>query len=210
VVADCTEPGATTTSSARVRGPDAALTFGVVGRLAPQKGQREFLVAFATAFVDEPSSRARVIGAALFGEDAYAESLRTLAVDLGIAHRVDFVGFVGDVATELGHLDALVVPSLVPEGFGLTVVEGMAAGLPVVAPDAGGPAEIIRHDVDGLLVPPGDTVALADALRRLAADPTTRRRLGDAARSRAGDFTPEHSAARLVDALRAAARVRAT
>src|SRR4029079_17908785 len=104
----------------------------------------------------------------------------------------------------------LVVPSLVPEGFGLTVVEGMAAGLPVVAPDAGGPAEIIRHDVDGLLVPPGDTVALADALRRLAADPATRRRLGDAARSRAGDFTPEHSAARLVDALRAAARVRAT
>jgi glycosyltransferase involved in cell wall biosynthesis len=86
----------------------------------------------------------------------------------------------------------------------------MAAGLPVIAPDAGGPAEIIRNDVDGILVPSCDTAALATALRRLAADPALRRRLGDAARTRAHEFTPERSAAQLASALRVAARGRAT
>jgi len=181
---------------------------GFVGRLAPQKGQREFLLAFGTAFADDPSVRARVIGAALFGEEDYAASLRTLAAELGLAHRVDFVGFVADVNAEFARLDVLVVPSLVPEGFGLTVVEGMAAGVPVIAPDAGGPAEVITDGVDGVLVPAGDTAALATALARLGGDPATRRRLGDAARARAADFTPEHSAVRLRDALRAAAGAR--
>src|SRR6185436_14775046 len=107
------------------------------------------------------------IGAALFGEEDYAASLRTLAAELGLAHRVDFVGFVADVNAEFARLDVLVVPSLVPEGFGLTVVEGMAAGVPVIAPDAGGPAEVITDGVDGVLVPAGDTAALATALARL-------------------------------------------
>ena len=151
-------------------------------------------------------ARARVVGAALFGEDVYAASLRDLAAGLGVADRVEFVGFVPDVAVELDALDVLVVPSLVPEGFGLAVVEGMAVGLPVIAPAAGGPAEIVTDGVDGMLVPAGDPAALATALRALAADPSTRRRLGDAARARAVGFTPEHSAARLVEALRAATR----
>jgi glycosyltransferase involved in cell wall biosynthesis len=204
VVPDCVD--ATSAPATSTRAPDSTLTVGVIGRLAPQKGQREFLVAFATAFADDPSARARVVGAALFGEDDYAASLREVAADLGIAERVDFVGFVPDVDAELVRLDVLVVPSLVPEGFGLTVVEGMAAGLPVIAPDAGGPAEIITHDVDGILVAAGDPAALADALRRLGADPGTRRRLGDAARRRARDFTPARSAEQLTEALRAARR----
>ena len=204
VVPDAVDATSAPAASARAAG--SALTIGVVGRLAPQKGQREFLVAFATAFADDPSARARVVGAALFGEDDYAASLRELAADLGVADRVDFVGFVPDVGAELARLDVLVVPSLVPEGFGLTVVEGMAAGLPVVAPDAGGPAEIITNGVDGILVAAGDPAPLVDALRRLAADPMMRRRLGDAARVRACDFTPARSAARLTEALRAARR----
>jgi glycosyltransferase involved in cell wall biosynthesis len=149
---------------------------------------------------------ARVVGAALFGEYDYAASLRDLASELGVSDRVEFVGFVPAVGTELARLDVLVVPSLVPEGFGLTVIEGMAAGLPVVAPDAGGPADIVTDGVDGVLVPPGDAVALASALRRLASDPPTRQRLGDAARRRAADFTPARSAAALGAALRTAAR----
>jgi glycosyltransferase involved in cell wall biosynthesis len=204
VVPDCVD--ATSAAAASRRAPDSTFTVGVIGRLAPQKGQREFLVAFATAFADDPSARARVVGAALFGEHDYAASLHELAAELGIAERVDFVGFVPDVDAELVRLDVLVVPSLVPEGFGLTVVEGMAAGLPVVAPDAGGPAEIITSGVDGILVTAGDAAALADALRGLAADPTVRQRLGDAARRRACDFTPARSAELLAEALHAARR----
>jgi glycosyltransferase involved in cell wall biosynthesis len=66
----------------------------------------------------------------------------------------------------------------------------MAAGLPVVATWAGGPAEIITNEIDGLLVPPGDVPALTNALRRLLDDETLRQRLGKAARERAKDFAP--------------------
>ena len=67
----------------------------------------------------------------------------------------------------------------------------MAAGLPVVAVDAGGPAEIITTDVDGLLVALGDVDAMAGALRRLADDPDLRTRLGAAARRRVEAFDPD-------------------
>jgi glycosyltransferase involved in cell wall biosynthesis len=206
VVPDCAEPVASHEAGA----DSPTLTFGVIGRLAPQKGQREFLEAFAAAFRGAPSTRARVVGGALFGEDDYAASLLVLAAELGIADQVDFVGFVPDVAAEFARLDVLVAPSLVPEGFGLTVVEGMAAGLPVVASAAGGPVEILTDGVDGVLVPPADVAALAHALRRLAEDAPARGRLGAAARRRATQFTPERSAALLANALRTAVRVRAS
>jgi glycosyltransferase involved in cell wall biosynthesis len=100
-------------------------------------------------------------------------------------------GFCDDIGAELGELDVLVHASLITEGFGLVVVEGMAAGLAVVAARAGGPTEIITDGQDGLLYPPGDVHALAAAVRRLAADEPMRTRLGEAARRRARDFTPE-------------------
>jgi glycosyltransferase involved in cell wall biosynthesis len=84
----------------------------------------------------------------------------------------------------------LVHSSTVPEPFGQVVVEGMAAGLPVVAAAAGGPLEIVRDGVDGLLYRPGDVEALAAALRRLATDEALRRRLGDAGRANAQRFRP--------------------
>jgi glycosyltransferase involved in cell wall biosynthesis len=82
-----------------------------------------------------------------------------------------------------------VVPSVWAEPFGIVVIEAMAGGAAVVASAVGGIPEIIEHDVSGVLVPPGDVLALRDALSGLIADPTRRRTLGDAARQRAGDFT---------------------
>ena len=66
---------------------------------------------------------------------------------------------------------------VIPEPFGQVVVEGMAAGVPVIAADAGGPAEIVTDEVDGLLTPPGDVEALAAAMRRVHNDRALRRRL---------------------------------
>lgn len=175
----------------------AGLRVGVVGRLASWKGQHVFLEAFAEAFPDGDTV-ARIIGSPLFGEETYAEQLRGLAERFGIAERVEWRGFREDVFAELAELDLLVHCSTTPEPFGQVVVEGMAAGLPVIASAAGGPAEIIQDGVDGMLVPPSDVDALARQLTRLAADPGLRRRLGDSARLSSRRFSPEAARARVL------------
>jgi glycosyltransferase involved in cell wall biosynthesis len=81
-----------------------------------------------------------------------------------------------------------VAPSVWAEPFGIVVIEAMAGGTPVVASDVGGIPEIVQHGVSGLLVPPGDAVALREALAELIADPDRRRAMGEAARRRSHDF----------------------
>jgi glycosyltransferase involved in cell wall biosynthesis len=179
------------------RGPDGDLVVGIMGRLAPWKGQDVFVRAFAEAFQEAPV-RGRIIGSPLFGEDDYADSLERLVSELGLEGRIEFRGFKEDVWQELAELDVLVHCSITPEPFGQVVLEGLAAGLPVVAAGAGGPAELITNGVDGLLTPPGDVAALATTLRALRDDPKLRDRLGRAGRKRSADFTPERAAETLV------------
>lgn len=82
-----------------------------------------------------------------------------------------------------------VVPSVWAEPFGIVAIEALRGGTPVVASDTGGLAEIVRHGVEGLLVPPSDPVALAGAIRELLVDPDRRDAMSAAARRRAHDFT---------------------
>ncbi|HEY3673386.1 MAG TPA: glycosyltransferase [Acidimicrobiia bacterium] len=172
------------------------LTFTVLGRLAPWKGQDLFLRAFARAFPDGPH-RALVVGGPLFGESDYAASLERLTRTLGIEERVTMTGHVAEPQQHLDHTDVLVHTSVIPEPFGLVIVEGMATGLPVVAADEGGPPETITDGVDGVLYRMGDEVALATALRRLADDPDERARLGAHARRTAYQYLPEAIARRV-------------
>lgn len=176
---------------------DRPLTVGMIGRLAPWKGQHVFLKAFAEAFAGT-ETRAHVVGSALFGEYAYASSLAEKAAELGVADQVEFRGFREDVWDELAQIDVLVHASIRPEPFGQVVLEGLAAGVPVVAANAGGPAEVITHDVDGLLTTPGDSSELAQVLRTLGADPDLRARLGAAGRTRSKDFTIDSTVERLL------------
>jgi glycosyltransferase involved in cell wall biosynthesis len=173
------------------------MTVGIVGRLAPWKGQHVFLEAFAKAFGDTPV-RGRVIGGALFGEDTYEQRLREQAERLGIAGQIEFLGFREDVRVELGELDVLVHSSVIPEPFGQAVLEGMAAGIPVIAANAGGPAELITDGLNGILTQPGDADELAEALRRLASDAELRKALGSAGSRRSQQFTPERTAERIL------------
>ena len=162
--------------------PDRHFTFGMVGRLLLRKGQDVFLRAFAQAF-SGGVERTRVVGAAMFGDDAYAASLAALARELGVDGRVDLPGFQADVPAELAEMDVLVHASVIPEPFAQVVVEWMAAGLPVVAADVGGPDEVVEHGRTGFLTPPGDVCALAEQLRELRDDPAARvggRRVVDA------------------------------
>ncbi|MGI8983684.1 MAG: glycosyltransferase family 4 protein [Acidimicrobiales bacterium] len=165
------------------------LRVGMVGRLAPWKGQDVFLEAVARAF-PRGEVEVLVVGTALFGDEGYAVELRQLAAHLGVDPWVEFVGFQEDVGAILDVLDVLVHASLVPEPFGLVVAEGMAAGIAVLAADEGGPAEMIEHGRSGLLYPPGDVTALAGLLRRVERDSTLRASLGAEARLDARRFLP--------------------
>lgn len=174
------------------------LTVAIVGRLSPWKGQDVFLDAFAKAFPGG-EERALIVGSAMFGEEAFERQLRRQSERLGIEDRVSFLGFQRDVFGVLAGVDVLVHASTVPEPFGQVIIEGMAAGVPVIATAAGGPLEIITHGVNGLLVPPGDIEVLCGWLRRLGASPSLRAELADHGRVRALDFMPERIADAVVN-----------
>jgi glycosyltransferase involved in cell wall biosynthesis len=177
------------------RTADRTQVIGIVGRIAPWKGQHIFLDAVASLSRRYPNLRARVIGAPLFGEYEYERSLKRQAEDLGIASLVEFPGFSSDVATELARLVVMVHASTVAEPFGQVVVEAMACGVPIIATNQGGPAEILTHGTDGLLVPPGDSDALADAIVQLLEDRDLRVRLAEAAAVKAQRYRPDGVAA---------------
>ncbi|MCJ2072362.1 glycosyltransferase [Methylobacterium sp. J-030] len=179
-------------------GLPAGPLIGVFSRLAPWKGQDVVIEALARI----PDLRGIVVGTALFGEDAYAARLRTLAAELGVADRVLFLGQRSDVPRLMQAVDAVVHPSVDPEPFGRTLVEAMLAGVPVIATDAGASAEILDGGAAGTLVPPRRPDRLAAALAAVLADPDAfaeRTRLArDRARTRYGAAGMQQALATLI------------
>ncbi|HEV3046070.1 MAG TPA: lysylphosphatidylglycerol synthase domain-containing protein [Solirubrobacteraceae bacterium] len=100
---------------------------------------------------------------------------------------------------ELERADVLCAPSLGGESFGMVLTEAFAASTPVIASDIPGYRDVLRHEQDGLLLEPGDALALAEALRALALDPARRARMAGAARERAERFAWPHVAAEVLD-----------
>lgn len=148
---------------------------GAVGRLSPEKGHLHLLralPAIAAAF--------HGAGCVLAGDGPVRRDLEDEALRVGVAGRVVFLGRRRDVPRILSALDLFVQPS-VYEGFGLSLLEAMAAGLPVVASRVGGIPEVVQDGATGILVPPGDPGALASAVIGLLRDRERARRLGDAA-----------------------------
>ena len=180
-----------------VRPPGGPLVVGIAGRLQRLKRVDRLLRAAPAILAAEPGARLVVIGGAEFGPDAeYEAELRAMAAELGIAHAVEFTGHVEDAQRRIGELD-LLVHACEEESFGLVIVEAMARRVPVVAPAAGGPLEIVRPGVEGLLVDVKDPEALAVAVLELLGDPGRRARMGAAGRARVeAAFTEERMAAR--------------
>lgn len=162
------------------RGGDARPTLGVLARLAPQKGHRVLFDAMPRIVAEIPRVQARIVG---HEELSTAAELRAYAAERGVADHVSFEGFRADVPGLLADLDVFVLPSLW-EGFGLVLLEAMAAGRPVVASAVGPIPEIVVEGETGLLVPPGDSDALARAVARLLRDPDLAARLGRSGRAR--------------------------
>ncbi|MGE3272011.1 MAG: glycosyltransferase family 4 protein [Chloroflexota bacterium] len=155
-------------------------TVGVVARLAPQKGHRVLFEALPAIHAAVPDVHVRLVG---HEELSTVAELRAVAADLGVANLVTFEGFRADVPQVMADLDVFVLPSLW-EGFGLVLVEAMAAGRPVVASAVGPIPEIVVDGVTGLLVPPGNPAALAEAVTRLLLDPELAAAFGQAGRAR--------------------------
>ncbi len=155
-----------------------------VSRLEAWKGHEIHLRALGR-LGDVPGWVAWIVGSAHGPRGAKHERmLRGLAARLGIAHRVKFLGYRDDVPRLLAAADVYCQPNVEPEPFGLSYVEALAAGLPVIASDLGGAREILTSDT-GFLVPARDESAVEAALRRLILDPSERARLGAGGPARA-------------------------
>ena len=160
------------------------LRIAIVGRLAGWKGQHIFLDAAAKLVEAGIDAKFLLAGTAMFGEDDYVAELHSQVDRLGLQGKVEFLGHVDPIEAFLPTVSILVHASTSPEPFGQVVIEGMAAGIPVVATDGGGVKETVVHGETGLLVPMGNAQALADALRMLIDRPELRAKLSTKGRQR--------------------------
>ncbi len=159
--------------------PDAVIV-GAVGNIRPAKDY-ETLVR-AAAILAARSERYHVVVAG-DGAGALMDRLLTLRRELGLENRLSFLGFRARVERIINGFDLFVLSSS-SEGFSLATVEAMACGVPVVATKSGGPEEILREGVDGILVSRGSPQALAAGIEALWADPAKAKRMARAARAR--------------------------
>jgi len=155
------------------------LLVGVAARLQPEKGVAYFLEAAAHVLQFLPEVHFLVMG-----DGPQRKELQAYVEQPGVQEHVHFLGFRLDARAIIGLLDVLVVPSL-SEGTPLVTLEAMSAGVPVVASAVGGIPEQVRHQSEGILVPPGDALALGEAVLRLLQNPTWMQQLGEAGRQRA-------------------------
>jgi glycosyltransferase involved in cell wall biosynthesis len=157
------------------------LIVGIVGQLTPRKGQLETIEAFVQVTPKFPEAKLIIVGEALFNRDSeYADKLQDAAERLGISDRVLFVGQREDI-TELTRAFDLAIVNSRAEPFGLTVVEAMASGTPVLATAVDGIREIIKHGQTGWLVRSGECQELVQGIELLLADQGLRTQLSTAA-----------------------------
>jgi glycosyltransferase involved in cell wall biosynthesis len=167
-----------------------ALVVGVVANLRALKGHRYLLQAAVRIRAEVPGVRFLLVG-----HGPAEQELRRLTSDLGLDETVVFAGYREDAPRMTSACDVFVLPSLY-EGLSIALLEAMALGKPAVATRVGGLPEVIGSGQGGLLVPPGDDRALADALLTLLGDPALRRQLGEVARRRSVAFDIRDTVAR--------------
>jgi glycosyltransferase involved in cell wall biosynthesis len=187
---------------ARLETPHGAVVIIQVGRLELGKGFDILLYGLEAVAQDLPWVAWLVGGATTPTERKHEAELRRLAEGLGIANRVRFLGQRSDIAELLAGADVYVQPNTRPEGFGISLVEALYAGLPVVTSGLGGALEIVT-DRCGVLVPPGWPERLSEALTELIKDETLRNRLGTAGPPRARELcAPAQQIGKLGEMLR--------
>jgi glycosyltransferase involved in cell wall biosynthesis len=156
----------------------------MVGQLVPWKGHR-YLLAAAGLFIKQFANvKILIVGEDIFSEHPdYKKELINICRNSSLQDNVIFTGHRSDIFQLMRGIDILVLPSL-QEPFGRVILEAMACEKPVVATNSGGPREIIRDGVEGILVPESDAEQIAEAVIRLIGDEQLRKDMGRAGRSR--------------------------
>jgi glycosyltransferase involved in cell wall biosynthesis len=176
-----------------------ALRVGVIGHIAPIKGQEDFVRASAEVARKREDLRFIIIGEDKSRDSRNRRAVERLISELGLSDRVELAGWQDDVAQALSTLDIMVSPSR-SEPFGLVILEAMAAGVPVIATASEGALEILDDGSTARLVPIGDPNELASAIVQLLDQPKERQRLAENARRA---VETRFSIAKMVDAVEA-------
>lgn len=159
---------------------DNSVVIGTVGRLHPVKGHSYFLAAAQQVVAQCPEARFLIIG---HGPDTIERRLRDQCHQLGLENYVKFIASAEEVVNFLAAMDVFVLASL-SESLPISILEAMAMARPVVATRVGGVSEVVAPEDTGLLVPPKDTSALAEAIVRLCQHVNIRHQMGSAGRRR--------------------------
>lgn len=171
------------------------LAVGIFGRVTQWKGQKEFLHAMMRVLPRFPELRVYIVGDASDSDSRYFEECREIAQSSPFADQIEFTGVVTDVATYYRKCTVIVHASIDPEPFGMVLIEAMAEGRPVVASALGAPPEIIQDGVEGYLVDPKDSDAMASRIITLLADPVLAREIGARGHRKAiADYNPNVAA----------------
>jgi glycosyltransferase involved in cell wall biosynthesis len=180
------------------------LSVGIVKSLEPRYGIEHAIRAMRPVHNAVPGAILTIAGGG-----SLRAHLERITADLGLEDAVKFVGRVDheDVPQLMRSFDILLNPTVVPESFGVVILEGSATGIPVITSDVGGVREVCVADSTAVLIPPGDEDAIAESIISLSSDPEKRIRLGEAGRS----FVQEHfewdrSVAAMLDVLADAVR----
>ena len=160
------------------------LLVGMIGRVSPWKGQEVFLQAASRVSAENKKCHFVAIGGVFDKEVQHLERLQALHRDLNLAQSVTLLSFMKDAQTMLPAFDLFISPSTSPDPFPTVILEAMYAGVPVIASAHGGPLEMVVDGVTGTLVPPGDPVALAEAIQDLLSDAGLRMKMSAASQVR--------------------------
>jgi len=167
-----------------LKGENSPLRIGLIGRIAEWKGQHVFIDAAKQVLSQHRNVQFEIIGSSLFGESEYEQSLHEQCARLGVEDAILFKGFVSKIHEYIRELDIIVHASTSGEPFGQVLVEGMAAEKPVIATRGGAVPEIVLDGETGLLVPMGDSKAMASAIEYLIAHPEEACEMGKKGRQR--------------------------
>jgi glycosyltransferase involved in cell wall biosynthesis len=153
--------------------PNSAPLVGLIAHLTPWKGHDYFLKAAAIIGQALPEARFLIVGDVIYqteGHETYKKDLENLCYGLRLQEKVIFTGFREDIPEIIAALDVVLHTSSQPEPFGRVLIEAMAMGKPLVATNLGGVPEVVKDGETGLLVPPRDSEALAQASIKLLKD----------------------------------------